>query len=97
MKKESRKNRIIARGEVTGHAHIVTGEADVLRKKNGDVTIEVHGKAAIRHLLETPWVEEEQEVFTKEHKDIPLEPGKYKFVPQIEYDPYIDVIRRVKD
>ena len=95
MKKE-RVNRIIARGEITNHAHIVVGDATVTHQGE-DVQIEVHGKAAIKHLLETPWVEEGQEVWTKEHTDIELAPGKYKYVPQIEYDPYEDQIRKVRD
>ena len=96
MKTEDRKSRIIARGEITNHAHIVTGEATVTHRGD-EIMIEVHGKAAIKHLLETPWVEEGTEVWTKEHTDIELEPGKYKYVPQVEYDPYGDAIRRVQD
>lgn len=96
MEKQDRKNRIIARGEITGHSHIIVGDADV--KTSGDeIYVTVHGKAAIRHLLETPWVEEGREVFTEEHADIDLELGEYKIVPQVEFDPYEEVIRRVQD
>jgi len=96
MKNQDRKNRIIARGEITDHAHIVTGEA-IVTHKNSEVYIEVYGKAAIRHLLETPWIKEGQEVWTEEHEDVELAPGKYKYVPQIEYDPYEDQIKKVQD
>jgi len=95
MKKE-RENRIIARGEITDHAHVVVGDATVTHQGE-DVLIEVHGKAVIKHLLETPWVNEGAEVWTKEHTDIELEPGKYKYVPQIEFDPYENEIRKVVD
>lgn len=96
MEPQERKNRIIARGEISDHAHVVVGDAYI--KHNGDeVLIEVHGKASIKHILESNWVNEGVETWTKEHQDIPLEVGTYKYVPQIEYDPYEDVIRKVID
>jgi len=96
MKREERTNRIIARGEISNHAHIVIGDAKVERRGK-DVMIEVYGKASIKHLLESNWVNEGAEVWTKEHVDIPLEIGEYKYVPQVEYDPYEDKIREVRD
>lgn len=96
MKKEERVNRIIARGEVTDHSHVVIGDANVIQQ-NGEIMVEVFGKAAIKHILESQWVNEGVEVWTKEHKDIELSLGKYKYVPQIEYDPYEDKIRQVRD
>jgi hypothetical protein len=94
--KTERQNRIIARGEITDHAHVVVGNSKITHQ-NDEVLIEVHGKAAIKHILETPWVEEGVEVWTEEHVDIELAPGKYKYVPQIEYDPYENEIRKVQD
>ena len=71
MKKQDRTNRIIARGEISDHAHVVIGDAEV--KQQGDeVLIEVNGKASIKHILESHWVNEGVETWTKEHKDIPL-------------------------
>lgn len=96
MKKQDRVNRIIARGEISDHAHVIIGEANVTQKNN-EIMVEVYGKAAIKHILESQWVSEGVEVWTKEHKDIELEKGSYRFVPQIEYDPYEDQIRRVQD
>ena len=94
--KKTRKNRIIARGELSDHAHVVVGEATVTHNEE-EILVEVHGKAAIKHLLETPWVEEGREVWTEEHEDIALEKGTYKYIPQVEHDPYEDVIRQVQD
>jgi hypothetical protein len=38
------------------------------------------------------------EVWTKEHEDIKLPSGKtFKVISQVEYDPYEDVIRQVRD
>jgi hypothetical protein len=96
MNKTERKKRIIARGEVTDHAHILVGDANVTRK-NHEIIIEVFGSAKIRHLIESQWINEGVEIWTKEHADIDLEPGKYTYVPQIEYDPYEDEIKKVQD
>lgn len=112
MKKEERQSRIIARGEVSGHAHIITGEA-IVRNENGEILIEITGKASIRHLLETAWLAG-QEHWTEEHMDIDLTdlpkqvrhgdvlldriaPKTYKMIGQREYDPYEKHIRAVQD
>ena len=97
MNAENRKNRIIARGEVSGHSHIVTGECTIERNES-DVIIIAGENCAIKHLLEQPFINEGLEVWTKEHKDIPLQKGKkYKYVQQVEYDPYSKLIQQVKD
>jgi len=96
MKKEDRTNRIIARGEISDHAHVIIGDAAVTQENN-EVHIEVHGEATIRHLLESRWVEEGVEVWTEEHNDMVIAPGKYKYIQQKEFDPYEDAIRAVQD
>ena len=99
---------IVARGEVADHAHIVCGNAKVYKTEEeleyeGDILpvrttiIDVLGEAKIRHLLEKAFTETETEVWTEEHKDIPLKKGTYIYVPQIEQDPYNDAIRKVLD
>ena len=90
------KHNIIARGEVSGHSHIATGDVEVL-EMNGEIYLDVKGEAAIKHLLEEAFTKEGKEVWTGEHEDIKLEPGTYKYVAQVEYDPYDEVIRRVQD
>lgn len=90
------KNNIIARGEVSGHSHIAVGDVDAY-ELNGEIYLDVKGEAAIKHLLEEAFVKEGKEVWTKEHHDIILEPGVYKYVPQVEFDPYDEVIRPVND
>jgi hypothetical protein len=97
MKKEERINRIIARGEVSNHSHVIVGDATITRNESGEILIEVGNEGAIlKHILESEWLKG-KEVWTGEHKDIPLEKGKYQYVPQIEYDPYQDLIRQVQD
>ena len=112
MNKQERKSRIIARGEIGGHGHIIVGEA-IVRNHNGEILIDVNGECSIRHLLEKAWLDG-QDVWTEEHADISLTdlPDQvrqgdvmlekiaertYKYIPQIEYDPYQDLIRQVRD
>jgi len=90
------KHNIIARGEVSGHSHIATGAVDVY-EKDGEIILDVHGEAAIKHLLEEAFTKTGKEVWTGEHADIPLPKGTYKYVPQVEFDPYDEVIRAVRD
>lgn len=72
MKKEERKSRIIARGEVSGHSHVITGDA-IVRNSNGEILIDIGTEGAvIKHLIESAFVEEGREVWTKEHSDISL-------------------------
>ena len=97
MKQEERKNRIIARGEHSNHAHIVTGDATIKVEKGETVITVGDNGATLKHLLESHWVENGEEVWTKEHTNIDLEKGTYKYIPQIEKDPYEEVIRRVVD
>ena len=90
------KNNIIARGEVSGHSHIAVGDVDVY-ELDGEIILDVKGEAAIKHLIEEVFVKEGREQWTEEHTDIQLEKGTYKYVPQVEFDPYDEVIRRVAD
>ena len=97
MKKEERLSRIMARGEVSGHAHIVTGSC-VIQEENGVTKITAGKDCAIKHLLEQPFVEEGREVWTEEHADIALKEGSsYEVVRQIEYNPYEKATRKVQD
>jgi len=89
-------SNIIARGETSNHAHILTGDVDVLEMPNKDVFINVKSKASIKHLLETDYIVG-REVWTKEHTDIELDKGLYKYIQQVDYDPYADAINSVKD
>lgn len=92
MNKEERQKRVIARGEHSNHSHVLVGNVTF----NNDDTFTVNDTAKIRHILESNWLEG-QEIWTKEHHDIDLERGTYKYVPQVEYDPYQEIIRQVQD
>jgi hypothetical protein len=96
--KESRLNRVIARGEVSGHSHVIVGDAEVTRNAEGQIKVTVgNGGAVLKHILEKEYVETGKEVWTREHKDIQLKPGTYIKVQQMEYDPLADLIREVLD
>jgi len=97
--KDERINRILARGEVSGHCHVVIGDEVIInRNSSGEIIIEVgNEEAVLRHILETPWVENEIQIWTEEHKDIPLKKGRYEFVQQTEYDPFLNLKKAILD
>lgn len=97
--KSERINRILARGEVSGHCHVIVGDGvTVTRNNRGEIIIEVgNEEAVLRHILETPWVESGLQEWTEEHKDIPLKKGRYEFVQQIDFDPYSKMKQAIKD
>jgi|688.fasta_scaffold02536_45 hypothetical protein len=98
LNKEQRKMRVIARGEHSNHSHVVCGEDVTIREEKGTVFVTVGNSGAVlRHLLESEYIETGNEVWTKEHLDIPLSPGEYKYVAQIEYNPLDETIQRTKD
>lgn len=75
---------VLAYGEVTGHAHAVYPEVEVIDGKEtkklpaklwdagAERFIQVMEKTALKH---------------EEHAPIPLDPGVYKVIRQREYDP----------
>jgi hypothetical protein len=94
---KNRENRIIARGEFSGHSHVIIGECTIEDCEN-EVIIIAGKNCAIKHLLEKPFVEEGVEQWTKEHKDIPLKEGSsYKVIQQVEYNPFEKAIKQVRD
>lgn len=112
MNAQERKSRIIARGEHSGHSHIVTGEASV-RNEKGEVLIDILGKASIEHLLEEQWLNG-GESWTKEHDPIELtempayvrqgdifleKVGEktYRYIQQQVYDPLSKRIEAARD
>lgn len=74
MTNEERTNRILSRGELSDHSHIIVGPAKV-KRKGQLTTISVNpedGRAYIKHLLESKWLEG-AEVHTNDHGDILLD------------------------
>lgn len=74
---------ILAYGEVTGHAHAVVGDVELLESDVAEME-----ERFLR-------VEREAQVVHDEHNTIHLPPGDYKIVRQREYTP--EQIRNVAD
>jgi hypothetical protein len=99
MKRDMTKrvSRVIVRGEISNHSHIVTGECEIT-EENGDVIIKAGKNCAVKHLIESVFVETGVEQWTTEHADIQLAEGEsYKYVQQKEYNPYLKAFRSVLD
>ena len=76
-----RKNRTLAEGEVTGHAHVV------------DAGTVLHHEDGRRELL----APEGCEVTHEEHKTVALPPGEFDVTTQREIDPDTEEARAVRD
>lgn len=97
MTKQERKQRILARGEFSGHCHVITGDV-LIEEIQGKtiITVTEDSNASLRHLIEDKWMEG-VELWTKEHDDIKLEPGKYEFCQQQVFDPLTKRIENARD
>ena len=112
MNLQERKLRIIARGEHSGHSHIITGEA-IVRNEFEEILIDVVGECALEHLMEDAWMEGKC-IHTKEHEphrldtlepyyrqgDVFLEKvgeKTYKYVQQQVFDPLTKRIEAARD
>ena len=70
---EEVKDKVLARGEVTGHMHRIVGEkARVLRSSTGQMLVELQEPAQLVH---------------EEHGHIELDAGTYEVIRQREYNP----------
>lgn len=70
MNLQERKNRIIARGEFSNHAHVITGDAKIHRNLKGELLVEMGSEECIlKHILESEWMKG-NEIWTEEHHDI---------------------------
>jgi hypothetical protein len=93
MNIQERKKRIIARGELSNHSHVIVGEVEF---DNGKIVVGENSNVVLKHLLEKEWLQGE-EVWTGEHHDIKLTPGIYEYVPQMVFDPLSKRIEAARD
>ena len=77
-----RKGLTLREGEVTGHAHRVMGEAELL---------EIGDRLFLRVLAEST------KVVHEEHTEILVPPGEYEINPTVEYDHFTEEAREVRD
>lgn len=75
------KQLILAEGEVTGHAHRLTGDVEIIQNKpiNGEMIFQVNDSAVLSH---------------EEHDKIVLSQGVYLKVNQVEYNPFTDLVKK---
>lgn len=78
------KELVLEHGEVTGHAHRLAGEVEVVVQNEAkkEITFKVLDKAVLTH---------------EEHERIVLEKGIYLKTRQVEYNPFDDVIQWIRD
>lgn len=88
---EKINSKIVARGEISGHAHIVNG-ADIYMDKDIMYIMPNKTDASIRHLMESTGV------WTKEHHGLSLNENTiYRVDIEKEFDPYAKKMREAKD
>ncbi|MDJ1485692.1 hypothetical protein QNI16_34750 [Cytophagaceae bacterium YF14B1] len=82
--KERTKKLTLELGEVTGHSHQLAGDVEVLDSpvEKDQLLFRVTDQAVLTH---------------EEHERIVLEKGVYLKVSQVEYDPFQDLIVRIRD
>lgn len=76
------KRRVLAEGEVTGHAHVIDEAATVLVDKEGNLFLSSEKQSTVKH---------------DTHHPVELPPGQYEVRIVKEYDPFEDSIRKVSD
>lgn len=82
MKRKKLNSPVLAKGEVTGHAHLLDGEVDVFEVENGAKQFELAKSVDLTH---------------EEHKTITLPPGEWESDQVLEYDPFQEEARKVRD
>lgn len=88
---ETVKDKVLAWGEISGHAHVITGDAEVFNL-NGKMFVVVGGDGA---KLEHMKFSSKQEA---DHGPIVLQPNQtYEVLLQNEYNPFDKVFERVID
>ena len=80
----TRSHLVLARGEATGHAHRLRGSLEVVEPDTGTGSwlFRVHDRAVLTH---------------EEHDRMVLEPGLYRKVDQVEFNPFLAMVVRVQD
>ena len=84
LKKLGKKEKgfVLADGEVTGHAHVITEEDTVFVAEDGTLYLSVEAPTIIQH---------------EEHKAVTVEPGVYRVGRVQEVDPFSEEIHNVAD
>ena len=78
---KNERGYILAKGEHTGHAHVIDDELDVY-EQNGVLYIRTENEVQVTH---------------EEHLPITVEPGIWRVGIVQEYDPFMEEARNVQD
>lgn len=88
---EKIENNVLAWGEISGHAHVITGDAEVFRVDEKMIVCVGGDGAKLEHI----------KFVTKakaDHKPITLAPNQiYEVLLQNEYNPFAKALERVVD
>jgi len=76
------EEKVLAYGEVTGHAHRMAGEYTMYADEQGNLYFQTETGAFVTH---------------EEHARLDFAPGTYKVTQQREYNPFEDAIQAVRD
>jgi len=84
LKKITRKQRgfVLAEGEATGHAHVITDDILLFEDDNGKMWLKNDIVSNLIH---------------EEHNPITIDPGIWKIGQVKEYDPFLEESRTVMD
>ena len=80
--KKDPRGVVLAEGEATGHAHVVTGGSCALLEHEGRTFLSVKEPVTVRH---------------QEHKPQVIQPGNYEVKQVREVDPFSEEVRKVRD
>lgn len=82
MKRKKLNKPVIAEGEVTGHTHQLEGNVKVYQTGHGTREFDLDVFTNLTH---------------QEHKTITLPPGQFESGQALEYDPFQEEARSVRD
>ena len=77
-----KSENILAYGEVTGHSHVLNGNANIFQNKEGKKFFQA---------------QEEVELTHQEHKTLKIEKGVFEVLTEREYEPFEQEIKQVMD
>jgi hypothetical protein len=100
---ETVEGRILARGETSGHCHILTGDVEIFEDEQGNKFAAVGADGAFhqhyKEAMVTPETfQENRNISNCDHtKECRLEPGVYRIGIDRQYDPHDELWQRNLD
>ena len=94
------EDKIIARGEVSGHCHILTGDVELFKDEKGNTFAVVGSDGAFHQHYKESMVNEEvfkinKNISNCDHiKECPLPPGNYAIGIDRQYDPHEELWKK---